>query len=295
MARKRARHLEDDAHADPLVLLDEPCRDVFHLVHVHDGIRSERPRELHPERHVVGGEEPARAERLRDRDREESDRPASEDGHRTAREVLRRGREHRVAERLLQAGDLGRELRAVVPPDHRGRNGDVVREAPVTVDAEDLGRLAHVRLARPAVEAHAARHVTLRGDVVALGDVADRAPRRDDRPAELVPERERRLHSLGRPLVPASDVEVCSADRRGFDPDEDFVHSRVSAQAPRRARARVRTRAYEWRASSPRGDDLATAVPGGAGGYDRARAGSLRPAAAGAAARHAVPRGLTRL
>ena len=63
-------------------------------------------------------------------------------------EILRRRREDGVAERLLQARDLGRELRAVVAPDDRGGHGGVVREAAVAIDAEDLRLLAHVRLAR---------------------------------------------------------------------------------------------------------------------------------------------------
>ena len=75
-----AGHLEDDADPDALVLLEEPRRDVVHLVHVHDVVRAERPRELHAERDVVGGEEPSGAEGLRDRDREEADRPAAEHG-----------------------------------------------------------------------------------------------------------------------------------------------------------------------------------------------------------------------
>ncbi len=175
---------------------------------------------------MVGGEEPTCSERLRDGDREETDRPAAEDGDGATREILRRGREHRVAERLLQARDLGRELRAVVAPDDGGRDDDVVRKAAVAIDAEDLRRLAHVRLARSTVKAHATRHMTLGGHVVALRDVPDGASDRDDRPTELVSERERRLHSLRRPLIPAPDVQVGPADRRGLDPDENLVERR---------------------------------------------------------------------
>ena len=188
----------------PSFCSDEPRGDVLDLVDVHDRVGAERPRELHPERDVVGREEPPGAERLRDRDREEADRAAPEHGDGTAGEILRRRREHGVAERLLQARDLGRELRAVVVPDDRGRNGDVVGEAAVPIDAEDLRLLAHVGLPGPAVEADAARHVALGRDVVALLDVAHAAPRRDDRSAQLVAERQRRLHALGRPLIPAA-------------------------------------------------------------------------------------------
>jgi hypothetical protein len=110
---------------------------------------------------MVGREQPPGTEGLRDRDREEPDGPAAEDRDGPSGEVLRRGREHGVAERLLQARDLGWELRAVVAPDDGGGNGHVVGEPAVAVDSEDLRLLAHVRLAGPAVEADAAGDVTL--------------------------------------------------------------------------------------------------------------------------------------
>ena len=84
-------------------------------------------REVDPERHVVGREQPARAERLRDGDREEPDRAAAEDRDRTPGEILRRRREDRVAERLLQAGDVaaaasrGRCARPPTPGSRRSR------------------------------------------------------------------------------------------------------------------------------------------------------------------------------
>ena len=220
---QRAGHLEHDADSHSFVLLDEPRGDVVDLVDVHDRVGAERPRELHPERDVIRGEEPPRAERLRDRDREEADRPATEDGHGSSGEILRRRREDGVPERLLQARDLGRELRAIVAPHDRGRDGDVVGEASVTIDAEDLRLLAHVRLPGSAVEADAARDVALRRDVVALLDVAHGTPDRDHRSAQLMPEREWRRHALRRPLVPARDVQIGAADRGRLDPDENLV------------------------------------------------------------------------
>ena len=120
------------------------------------------------------------------------DRPAAEHRDRAAGEVLRARREDGVAEGLLEARDLGRQLRAVVPPHDRGGDRRVVGEASVAVDAEDPRALAHVRAPGAAVEAGAAGHVALGGDVVALGDVAHLAPDGDDRPAELVAERQRR-------------------------------------------------------------------------------------------------------
>ena len=196
------------------------------LVDVDDVVRAERPRELEAEGHVVGREQPSCPERAGDRDGEEPDRPAPEHGDGATRELLRARGEDGVPERLLEAGDLRRKLRAVVLPDDGRRNGDEVGEPAVAVDAEDLRPLAHVRPAGPAVEAGSAGDVALGGHVVALRDVAHLAARRDDRPAELVPERQRRVHALGRPLVPAVDVEIRAADARRLDPDEHLVRLR---------------------------------------------------------------------
>ena len=138
----------------------------------------------------------------------------------------------------------------------------------------------------PAVEADAARDVALRGHVVALRDVADRAPDRDDRPAELVPERERRLHALRRPLVPALDVQIGAADRRRLDPDEDLVRPGCRYGHLVERRARARTRACGWRASSPRRDDLATSGCGGDGLSADPRVRRVRRAAVARRGRH---------
>ena len=77
-----------------------------------------------------------------------------------------------------------------------------------------------------AVEAHPAGDVALRGDVVALRHAVDALPHRDDGAAELVAQRQRRLDALGRPLIPALDVEVGAADARRLDPDENLVRAR---------------------------------------------------------------------
>ena len=70
--------------------------------------------------------------------REQADRPAAEDRHRLAGEILAARGEDGVAERLLERRDLGRELGAVVLPDHRLGDGDELGERAVAVDAEDL-------------------------------------------------------------------------------------------------------------------------------------------------------------
>ena len=179
--------------------------------------------ELEPEGRAIGGEDNGGAGRAGDGDREQADRPAAEHGHAPAGQVLLARREDRVAERLLQGRDLGRQLRAVVLPDDRLRHRDVLRERAVAVDAENLRALAHVRTAGPAVVAGAARHVTLCRDVLARGDIADAAADVDDRPGELVAERERRLDAIRGPRVPVEDVQVGAADARRFHLDEHLV------------------------------------------------------------------------
>jgi hypothetical protein len=64
------------------------------------------------------------------------------------------------------------------------------------------------------------------GHVVALRDSANALPHRDDRPAQLVAEGQRRVHALGRPLIPTIDVQIRAADARGFDLDQDLVRLR---------------------------------------------------------------------
>ena len=84
-------------------------------------------------------------------------------------------------------------------------------------------------------------------------------PERDDRPAELVTgKRERRLHALRRPLVPAVDVQVGAADRGRLDADQDLVGPRCRDGDLFQHEARLGPRASVRRASSPRPHDSAT-------------------------------------
>ena len=141
-------------------MLGEPLGHVLDSVDVDDVVRTELTGERYPVRDVIGREQTARTERPGDGDGEEPDWPASENRDGTARELLRRGREHRVAEGFLEAGRR-ENLRTVVLPYDGCRDDHVVGEPSVPIDAEDLRPLAHVRLARPAVEAGSARHVAL--------------------------------------------------------------------------------------------------------------------------------------
>ena len=218
-----AGHLEDDTHAHSLVLLSEPGGDVLDLANVDDRIRAEPARQVEAIGDVVRCEQPSGPERPRDGDREEPDRPAAEDRDRTSCEILRRRCEDGVAERLLEARDVRGQLRAVVLPDHRRRDRCEVGEAPVAIDAENLRVLAHVRLPGAAVKAHAAGDVALRRHVVALRHSMHALPHSDDGAAQLVAQRQGGIDALGRPLIPALDMEIGAADARRLDADEHLV------------------------------------------------------------------------
>ena len=234
---RRAGHLEDDVEAEPLVAargtrpptsgvsstFTVACAPIVSASASRNGVRSEAI-------------DDRGARRPRDRDREQADRAAAEHRDRAAGEILLARREDGVAERLLQRRDLGRQLRAVVLPDHRLGHGDVTREGAVPVDAEDPRALAHVRLAGAALEAHAAGDVALGRDVVADLDVVDVFPDLDDGAGELVPERERRVDPLLRPLVPLLDVQVGAADRRAPRPRRRPRPARRPDRGSRRAR-----------------------------------------------------------
>ncbi len=206
-----------------LVLLEEPAGHVGHVVDVQRFGDAHRAGELEAKGDAIGGKHAPGSRGARDGDAEEPDGPAAEDRHRLAREIVLARREDRVAERLLERRDLGRELRSIVGPDHRLGHDDELGEGAVAVDAEDLRLLAHVRLARAAVEAHAARDVALGRDVVALRDAAHVAPDLGDGAGELVAQRQRRLNAVRGPVVPAEDVQVGPAETRGLDPNEDVV------------------------------------------------------------------------
>jgi hypothetical protein len=166
-----------------------PGRDVGHVSNVHGRGGSHPVGERQPERTQIGGENTSCAGRARNRDAEEPDRAAAEHGDRLPREIRMAGREHRVAERLLERRDLRRQLRAVVLPENRFRHRHITGERAVTVDPENLRALTHVHMPGTAVEASAARDVALRRHVVTGLRVADAPPRLDDGAGKLVAQR----------------------------------------------------------------------------------------------------------
>ena len=158
--RRNSRHLEDDPHADALVVLDEPLGHELDSVDVDDVVRTELTGERYPVRDVIGREQTARTERPGEamksptgpHPRTATARPASSCVA-VANTALPKG-----SWRQASSGGI---FRTVVLPYDGWRDDHVVGEPSVPIDAEDLRPLAHVRLARPAVEAGSARHVAL--------------------------------------------------------------------------------------------------------------------------------------
>ena len=137
-------------------------------------------------------------------------------------------RGHRPQTRPRRRAVCDRELGgdAVEPHDVGDRHRDIIGERAVAIDADDLGTLAEVGAAGPALEAVPANDVSLgrhqvpdleesRGPGLAaqLGDLA----------GELVPDDDRRPESSRRPAVPLPDVQVGAADAGVAYPDEDVV------------------------------------------------------------------------
>src|SRR6185437_10196015 len=88
------------------------------------------------------------------------------------------------------------------------RNLYELGEAPGSVHAEDAHRLADVRLAAAALEAMAAVHVHVGGDILTGLEALDLAAHAFDVSAELMAERQRRVDAPLSPAVPFIDVEV---------------------------------------------------------------------------------------
>ena len=118
---------------------------------------------------------------------------------------------HRVAERI----EDGRPLvgyRRVELPHVVFRHRDVIREASVAIDADDLHVLADIFLPGAAKQAGAARDVAFRRYAIARHDAAHRRPDLFNDAHKLVANDQRLLHPVLRPLIPSPDVSVGSAD-----------------------------------------------------------------------------------
>ncbi len=129
---------------------------------------------------------------------------------------------HGVAERVEDRGDVEVDGDPV-HPDVGGRQGDVLGEGAVAVDAEADGVAAEVAAAGQAVAALAADQVALAADQVADGDVRDAGTELGDLADELVAQHQRGPDGLLRPAVPLADVQVGTADAGAQHLDEHLA------------------------------------------------------------------------
>ena len=115
-------------------------------------------------------------------------------------------------------------------------------ERAVALHADTLSADAHLAASGTAVAAGAADDVPLAGDQVADRDVVHEGADLDDLAEEFVAGDERGLHSGGRPVVPALDVQVGAADAGAQHADLDVLRARSRARVGRPVRGLVRPR-----------------------------------------------------
>ena len=111
-------------------------------------------------------------------------------------------RMERVPHRVVDPADLERNV-VVEMPHVRRRHGDVLGEAAVAVDADDLRVRAHVPVAGAAQQAATVDDVSLGGHAIADLHVGDEATDARDVAGELVPDDERRLAPGRAPTRPS--------------------------------------------------------------------------------------------
>ncbi len=179
-------------------------------------VHAQLPGEIKPVVADVRGDDQAGAGGAGHGRRKEPGRAAARDQHRLAGNVLDQRRVDGVAQRLLQAGQFRGNLARGLP-EHALREPHKFGVRAVHVDAQDAVVLADVRVAGPALEAHAAGDVRLGRDIVADGDHRDVRPDFHHFTAQLMADDAGRVNAALRPLVPSVDMVVGSAQRRGYD------------------------------------------------------------------------------
>ena len=165
-----------------------------------------------------------RARRLADADGEDADRSAAGDEHRRAGNLRRERGVKRVAHRIVNAADVVRHV-VVEMPDVRRRHRDVLGEASVAIDADDLRVRADVRVAGAAEQAASVDDVSFGRHAIAFFHVGDELADLHDFAGELVADDERRLHASLRPRVPVVDVHVGAADAGAPHANQNFIVS----------------------------------------------------------------------
>ena len=172
----------------------------------------------------VGRDDPGGAGGFADADGEQPDRAASGDQDERAGDVGGERRMERVAHGVVDAADLVGDLVVEVP--HVGRrHRDVVREAPVAVDADDLGVGTDMGVAGAAEQAPAVDDVPFGGHPVPLCTSVTSRPTLHDVAGEFMSDDDRRLDPPPGPVIPLVDVDVRATHAGAADANQDLVFS----------------------------------------------------------------------
>jgi hypothetical protein len=110
-------------------------------------------------------------------------------------------------------------------PDVRRRHRDVLREAAVTIDADDLRVGTHVSVAGAAQKTSAVDDMSLCRYAISFLDIGDEVSHFNDVAGKFVTDDERRLASPARPIIPVVDVNVGAAYPGAADLYQNFVVS----------------------------------------------------------------------
>jgi hypothetical protein len=129
---------------------------------------------------------------------------------------------HSVSERIENGGDFrryfGRNL-----PDIRRREAKEVREAAITIDADDRHLTADMTLSRTAEEAMPATDMTLSRHDVSGFYIRYGGSNLLHHSHKFVANDQGRPQPVGCPLIPSIDMHVRSADSRLLDSNDDIV------------------------------------------------------------------------
>jgi len=110
----------------------------------------------------------------------------------------------------MNAADIVADGVIQVPHVRRGHR-DVLGEAAVAIDADDLGERANMRVASAAKQTTSVHDVAFRGHSIAFLHVRNEAANLHYITGEFVSDNERRFASSARPSVPVVDVNVGAA------------------------------------------------------------------------------------
>ena len=130
----------------------------------------------------------------------------------------------RIAHGIVNGAHIVGDV-VVERPNIGSRHGDVVREAPIAIYADDLGVGADVGVAGAAEHTPAIDDVAFCRHPIADVNRGHQAPDLLDIAGELVAHDEWRFQSAAGPLVPRIDVDVGAADSSATNPDQDLVLS----------------------------------------------------------------------